>query len=257
MLNSKEIVKVQSDLSLVKSDITIGRTLPLAIAAGLFVAIGAVTYSAVGSYFEVSDPMLINVISAIVFCFGIMACVVTGSELFTSNCLSIIGVWDDRISLGRYFKGISGVYLFNAIGAAIVVALVYFGDVFGEAGIISHISRAEAKVSLGFIPAMSKGIITNILVCAGAWFAYSSDNTWGKMIGSSVPVYTFLIIGTEHCVANFYFIPMGMLYGANVTIKQLLIDNLLPVTIGNIIGGIFFAYLFYQGSYRYEKQKTN
>lgn len=256
MLNSKEIVKVQSDLSLVKSDITLGRTLPLAFAAGLFVAIGAVTYSAIGAFSDVSDPMLISFISSLVFCFGIMACVITGSELFTSNCMSIIGVWDKRISLARYFKGIFGVYIFNALGAALVVLLVYYGNVFGEAGIASHIARAEAKVSLGFIPALSKGIITNILVCAGAWFAASSDNTWGKMVGSAVPVYTFLIIGTEHCVANFYFIPMGMLYGANVSIYQLFVDNLLPVTIGNIIGGVLFAFLFYQGSYKYEKLKS-
>ncbi len=109
----------------------------------------------------------------------------------------------------------------------------------------SIVGIAQAKVSQGFLVLLLKGIGCNWLVCLAVWLAVSSEDLTGKILGIWFPIMAFVAIGFEHSVANMYFIPAGIFYGAQVTWGQFLLNNLLPVTIGNVIGGAFFVGVVY------------
>ncbi|TFH34328.1 MAG: formate/nitrite transporter family protein, partial [Dehalococcoidia bacterium] len=138
-------------------------------------------------------------------------------------------------------------YVGNFAGSLVVAYFLTFltGLLLKDPWLSSIVGIAEGKVSQGFLVLLLKGIGCNWLVCLAVWLAVSAEDVAGKILGIWFPIMAFVAIGFEHSVANMFFIPAGMLYGASVTWGQFLVGNLLPVTIGNVIGGAFFVGVVY------------
>ena len=189
-----------------------------------------------------------------VFPVGLIIVVLAGSELFTGNVMFMtIGVLDGSASVGGLAKNWVISWVFNFVGALFVAyVLAYMGGLFpaDSAFATKATSVATAKVGLAWDQAFIRAIGCNWLVCLAVWLANASDDVIGKIFGIWFPIMAFVTIGFEHSVANMFFIPLGMFLGAKgVTWSTILINNLVPVTLGNIIGGAIFVACIYWYTY--------
>ena len=233
----------------------------LSFLAGAYIAFGgllAIVTSA--GMIKAGAPLgLEKFVFGAVFPVGLIIVILAGSELFTGNVMfMIIGVLDGSASVGGLAKNWVVSWIFNFVGALFVAyVLAYMGgicptDATAPAYAISAkaIAVAEGKVTMPFTVALIKAIGCNWLVCLAVWLANASDDVIGKILGIWFPIMAFVTIGFEHSVANMFFIPLGMFLGANgVTWSSIIINNLVPVTIGNIIGGGLFVACLYWFTY--------
>ncbi len=222
-------------------------TLLLAVLAGAFIALGAVfaTIVATGSGGELPYGV-VRLLVGTVFSLGLVLVVVAGAELFTGNNLIVMAWASGKVSTARLLRNWSLVYAGNLIGALGTVLLVWLGGVHtfagGEVG-ETAVAIAAAKVRLGFVQAVALGVLCNALVCLAVWLTLAARTVAGKILAIVPPIAAFVAAGFEHSVANMYFIPMGLAVGPDasvypeLTVASFLLVNLLPVTIGNIIGG--------------------
>ena len=199
------------------------------------------------------------------FSVGLMLVVIAGAELFTGNNLMVSSVMSREITFNTMLKRWGVVFLANFIGSILVALLFYFSGLWktGDGALgVAAVKIAYNKVVLSFSEALWRGIGCNWLVCLAVWMALASRQTIGKIFAIFFPIMAFVAIGFEHSVANMYFIPTGILlaFGAElpgltgIDLSQLgwinfLWRNLLPVTIGNIIGGAVFVGMSYWGAY--------
>lgn len=226
----------------------------LAIMAGVFIALGGV--SATTAAVSISAPSVGKFVGACIFPGGLTMVLLAGSELFTGNCLLTIPLLQKEITAGQMLKNWIVVYLGNFVGGLLVSAGIVFSDqiaLFGNGMAVSVISTAAGKCSMGFGDALIKGIMCNFLVCIAVWIAFAAKEVAGKILGLFFPVMMFVLCGFEHSVANMYYIGAGLfakgvgvyneaaqLCGVDMsalTWCNFILKNLLPVTIGNIIGG--------------------
>ena len=214
----------------------------LGIFAGMFIAFAA-TGATFGNLYGG------KIAGACIFTSGLAMVVVAGSELFTGNSLMLMAFFDGKISLKKLLKNWFLVFLGNLIGALFVAALVTVSGTFNQVA-DTAIATAVAKTDLNFFDALLKGVACNILVCIAVWMSFSANTVQGKIAAVFSPVMLFVLCGFEHSIANMFYIPAGMLEGAFTntaapTIQAFLLQNLLPVTIGNLIGGTIIV----SGSY--------
>ena len=237
-----------------------GRLLVLAVLAGAYIAFGGLLAVIVGGGSQgiaAANPGLQKFIFGAVFPVGLMLVVIAGAELFTGNTATCIpGALNGRISWGSVARNWTLSYAGNFVGSLLVAYFLTYltGLLAADPWRATITGMATAKVSQGFVPLLLKGIGCNWLVCLAIWLAVSADSVAGKILGIWFPIMAFVAIGFEHSVANMYFIPTGMLYGAGVTWSQFLLGNLLPVTIGNVIGGAVLVGVVYW--YLYPKSTT-
>ncbi len=236
--------------------------LALAILAGAFIAFGAVFFTLVTYDSGTMAGGLVRLLGGLVFCLGLILVVVAGAELFTGNNLIVMAYVDGQVSFSGLMRNWLLVYIGNFIGALGVLLLIYWSNHWfiaeGQVG-EKAILIANSKVNLTWMEAFSRGVLCNILVCLAVWLCYAGRSVVDKVIAIIFPITAFVAMGFEHSVANMYFIPAGLvamqdselitLIGntdlTNLTTKGLLLNNLLPVTLGNIIGGSVFVALFY------------
>lgn len=234
-----------------KAALPLDQMLVMAVLAGAFIALAGVA-STWGSML-VENLSLRRLIAGCVFPAGLAMVVLTGTELFTGNCLMAISLLDRRITPGAMLRNWCAVYMGNFTGAAAVAAMAVWGGVFaGREDFL--ISAAMGKV-LPPEQAVLRGILCNLLVCLGVWMAAASTDAGGKVIALFFPVAAFVMAGFEHSVANMYYLTAGVLAGAELSAADALLGNLLPVTIGNIIGGAVFLgggcwYIYRKGTDR-------
>lgn len=244
-----------------KTELPIGKLLLLGIFAGMFIAIGASSSSL--AVHAMQNPGLAKLVAGLIFPVGLMMIVFIGGELFTGDCMMIIGVMDKKYSVLQMCKVLVLVWLSNFIGSLIIVSLVYgCGQYDMSSGVLGAytIKVALGKVSLSFGKAIASGIMCNILVCIAVLMAGAARDVAGKILAILFPIMAFVVGGYEHCVANMYYIPAGMAalsnpvyrqaamdtYGytadqlAGLNVSTLVVNNLIPVTIGNMIGGMLF-----------------
>jgi formate transporter FocA len=244
----------------------------LAILAGVFIAIGAVfmvTVTTGGK--DLLGYGLTKLLGGLAFSTGLIMVVVGGAELFTGNMLMIIAAAGRKISFGALMRNWAVVYVGNFIGSLLVAALVIAGgwarSGAGAVG-LNLLQIGEAKSSLAFLPAIALGILCNLLVCMAVWLCYSARSTTDKILSIILPITAFVAAGFEHSVANMFFLPAALLLkdfgGASffdlvgmspadfphLTWGNFLLHNLLPVTIGNMIGGAVVVGLVYWLIYR-------
>jgi formate/nitrite transporter len=183
-----------------------------------------------------------------VFPVGLMLCVIVGSELFTGNVMYMtFGALKGKSTIGGLAKNWIVSWIFNFVGALFVAyVLAYLSGVMSDPAITAGaIKVATNKVALSWDQALIRGIGCNWLVCLAVYLAFSSDDIIGKLIGIWFPIMAFVTIGFEHSVANMFFIPLGIFLGADVTWANMITSNIIPVTIGNIIGGAIFVACIY------------
>ncbi|QSX07034.1 formate/nitrite transporter family protein [Sedimentibacter sp. zth1] len=233
----KETADLISESSINKATMSIKKRVFLSFMAGIFISLGGQGFLTIFNN---------SFLRAAVFPVGLMLIVLVGGELFTGNCMMTFGYTQKKIKLKNYISSILQVYFGNLIGALFVVFLVYFSGLYknGSTLYASITAVATAKSNLTFVEAMFKGILCNILVVLGVWFATASKDITGKLLGCWFPVMLFVLCGYEHCVANMFFMPLGALINENITIFSV-INNLIPVTIGNFIGGGLLIPLVY------------
>lgn len=233
----------------------------LAVLAGAFIAFGAMFYTlAMTDHGMGLGPS--RVLGGAVFSLGLILVVVGGAELFTGNVLLVMGWADKKIATKAVLRNWGVAYLGNFVGAAAMAFLAYwsgFMDMGGGAVGGTAVKIASAKVELDFMTAFVRGILCNTLVCLAVWLCFASHNVIGKIFAILFPITAFVALGFEHSIANMYFIPVGMLAagnesyiaasnllpaGAGLTFAGLA-ANLVPVTLGNIVGGGAFVALTY------------
>lgn len=233
-----------------KGRMPLKKLLLLSVLAGFLIGMGgAVTNTAACT---ISNPSTAKLISGLLFPFGLIMVLFLGAELFTGNCLIVISVLEHRTGWSGMLRNLVLVYLGNALGAtALAWACVYGGQLDFATGqlVVWTIRTAAAKCALPFGKAMILGVLCNILVCAGVVCGLSAEHACGRAIGAFVPVAFFVICGFEHCVANWYYVPAGLfacvrypdlaaeLNCATLTWSKFVCSNLLPVTLGNVLGG--------------------
>ncbi len=251
----------------------------LAILAGAFIAIGAIFATTVGAgsmavkdaagaaAFSTGLPYgVTRLLMGLVFTVGLILVVVGGSELFTGNNLIIMAFADGKVSLGALLRNWAIVYTGNFVGSVITAAIVFLGKqyTFGGGAIgLTTLNIGEAKTSFTFIQAVALGIMCNALVCMAVWLCYSARSTTDKILSIIPPIACFVAAGFEHSIANMYFIPVALFVKTwgdasffeaigktaenfpHLTWGNFFLMNLLPVTIGNIIGGAGMVGLIY------------
>jgi len=192
----------------------------------------------------------------VAFSLGLILVVTAGAELFTGNNLIVMAWASRRVSTARLLRNWALVYAGNMAGALATAVLVWLSGQYAFAGGavgLNALGIAVNKVGLSFFPALVLGILCNALVCLAVWLAMAARTVTDKILAVIFPITAFVAAGFEHCVANMYFIPIGLLIKgdaaflalvgarpetyAALTWHSFLLHNLLPVTIGNIIGG--------------------
>lgn len=240
-----EIARNYVEIGIHKVRLSAFKMLVLGVFAGMFIGFAGIA-SSVGAV-TVENASIARLISATLFPAGMAMVLVAGSELFTGNNLIIIALLEKKIRLHEMLKNWFFVFVGNFIGAALVALLVVLGhvpDLYGGRLAESMVKNAQSRVSLSFGDAFVKGILCNILVCIAVWAAFAAKRVSGKLLMSFWPVMVFVLCGFEHSIADIYFCIAGILtageYGIaaqGLTFGSFLLKNLLPVALGNIVGG--------------------
>jgi formate/nitrite transporter len=238
-----------------KATMAADRLFPLAVLAGSFIALGALFSTVVTAG---SDPVqgATRLLGGVVFSLGLILVVVSGAELFTGNTLIVMSVASRRLSLWRLLRCWAIVYAGNAVGAiATAMLAIWTGRLDDEAIGSRTAAIADAKTSLTFSHAFFSAVLANALVCLAVWMALSARTVTDKVLAIVPPVSAFVAIGLEHSIANMYFVPVALLDEAwggsavnledDVTWTRFLTHNLVPSTLGNVVGGALLVGLVY------------
>lgn len=232
----------------------VGRLLMQAVLAGVYISFGGVLSLILGKGFPdacATNPALGRLISGAVFPIGLILVVVLGAELFTgNNAMLIPSYMNRRHSFSTVARNWALVYLGNFVGALLFTWLMVYmsGLTATEPWHSAIISVGEAKVSMSWLTVFLRGVGANWCVCLALWLAMSGHNLIEKMAGCWFPVMMFVALGYEHSIANMFFIPCAMFEEADIGVWQAIRDNLIPATLGNIVGGALmvgtvYAYL--------------
>jgi formate transporter len=263
LFSPQEIAARAADAGERKTHLNLLRLSLLSVLAGIYIAFGAVFSSvSITGMSGVWPYGFMKVTAGFTFSLGLILVVLSGAELFTGNSLMIISWMHRKITLAQLLGNWVIVFIGNFVGSLFIAALVLLGRLYtfssGDLG-KTMLTVANTKVQYDFVQALVLGVLCNILVCLAVWMAYSSRTTGGKILAIVFPIAAFIAAGFEHSVANMYIIPVALLVKAfdppfvaslgldlsALTWSNFLLRNLLPVTLGNILGGAGFVGLFY------------
>ena len=262
-----------------KAEMPLVTMFALSVLAGAFIALGAIFATTVlAGGISVKDaqgatvltsalPYGINrLLAGLVFCLGLILVVVGGAELFTGNNLIVMAWASGKVTSTALLRNWGIVYIGNFIGSIGTAVMIFFSKQYmfsGGAIGLTSLNIANAKVELGFVQAIALGILCNALVCLAVWMTFSARSTTDKILAIIFPISAFVAAGFEHSIANMYFIPIGLFIKnyagpefwemigktpadyASLTWGSFFVDNLLPVTLGNIIGGAILVAAIY------------
>lgn len=259
----REMACKAEGIGVAKANLGFLSTFVLAVLAGAFIGLGACFFTTVvtGS----SDWLgAVRLAGGISFSLGLILVVVAGAELFTGNTLIVIAFISGKVSFSKLMRNWGIVYLGNLVGSVATAVIVYFAWQWkmGDMAVgVTAFNLAAKKVSMPFFTALCSGIMCNALVCLAVWLCYSARSTTDKILSIVLPISAFVALGFEHSVANMYLIPYAMMLahtpqflgaasGLSVdpsvlSVSGFLFNNLVPVTIGNIIGGSIMVGVVY------------
>ena len=257
-LSPAETLAKAEDISVTKSKMGVAKCFVSAMLAGAFIGFGA-TYFMVFLGDSTMPFAAQRMVGGICFCLGLVLVLCCGAELFTGNNLMVTGLASKKISMGGMLKNWIVVWLGNLAGSLLAVALIFWANVGGmNGGAVGDVmvSVAVSKVTPDWFVLLGKGTMCNIMVCLAVWIGFSARTVADKVLGILLPISFFVAAGFEHCVANMFFLPTGLLmktmgFGASVANVGALdlgaiFYNISAATIGNIIGGavVGLAYWF-------------
>jgi len=234
----------------------------LGILAGAFIAFAAEgsNMAAFNLFAKPETYGLGKVLAGAIFGTGLMLVLIAGGELFTGNTMILGGVLDGKVKLSAMLKNWFFVYCGNFVGSVLLAYMMVHSGLFDSgANVLGGVTIkiASYKVGLSFMSAFYLGIMCNMLVCLAVWMAYGAKDMVGKIFAIFFPIWLFITSGFEHSVANMYYIPAGILAKenpswvaashlapaalANLNWRTFILNNLIPVTLGNIVGGSIFV----------------
>ena len=261
MLSMKEAIENYVEGCVGKVECPAYKLFIKAILAGMMIAFGAAG-SSVAAH-DIANVGLARLVAGVVFPMGLMMVVMTGAELFTGDCLAIMATVQKKHTALKLIRMLVVVYLGNLLGSLLLTCIDYVSGQYNySSGILGAytIKVALGKCNLDFTTALASGILCNILVCAAVMLAARAKDVTGKLLCCFFIILLFVVSGYEHCVANMYYVPAGMIaklnplyvkdameqYGytaqqlSTLNIPNFILNNLIPVTIGNIVGGMAF-----------------
>lgn len=239
----KELVGKAVDAAVSRSNTNVPKTLVLAFLAGAYIALGGLLAVIVGGGvpgIAASNPGIQKFLMGAVFPIGLMMCAIAGADLFTGNTAYFIPpVASGKLKIADLLRNWTLVYLGNFIGALFVgYFMTYLTDLLiNDPWHNSIISIAEHKTGNPFYKTFLKGVGANWLVALAMWLSFAAKDLPGKILAIWFPVMAFVAMGYEHSVANMFFIPTAIFYGADISWTDFIIQNLMPATLGNIVGG--------------------
>jgi len=262
----REIAEAICESGEAKTELPLDKMFVLAVLAGVYIAFGSHLATVVS---QDSQPILgtglTSLLMGTVFPVGLILVVLGGAELFTGNSLMVLSCLTGKAKLTGLLRNWVVVYIGNLIGAITLAGLIFGGGLYGINGGslgLREVAIANAKVNIPFVEAFFRGILCNWLVCLAIWIATSSTDTIGKIFACFFPIMAFVTSSFEHSVANMFFIPIGIMVKgvpaiasnttldlANLTWEGFVLRNLVPVTLGNIVGGAFFVATLYWYTY--------
>lgn len=242
-----------------KVKMSLRRQILLGICSGMFIACGAAASSV--AVHNIANVGLARLVAGVIFPIGMMMIIFIGGELFTGNCLMIMGRLHKKISYRDMAKVLFIVYFSNMIGTILIALLVNWSGQFEYSGGLLGaytIKVAMGKVGINFGEAFTSGVLCNVLVCGAVLMSSAARDIAGKVWAIFFPIMVFIVSGYEHCVANMYYIPAAIIAKSNETYAQLAMaeygysaaqldslnwvtfftKNIIPVTLGNMFGGI-------------------
>lgn len=261
MFSPTEMAKIAEDNAVHKATKNQFYSFISAITAGAYISIAFVFYTTTQVGAEALPWGIAKLVGGIAFSLGIIMCVVFGAELFTSTTMTIIAKVSKRVELMLILRNWACVYCGNFLGALLIVCLVWLsGEVMNAHGQwgLTILKTAQHKIHHTWLETFSLGIFCNLMVCIAVWMAYAGKSLADKALIMILPIAMFVSSGFEHCVANMFMIPMGifvyhfaspefwvsigidMTQYSDLTVTNFLIKNLIPATLGNIVGGAFF-----------------
>lgn len=261
-LTPAEIAEYTLQTGINKVNLSTSKQILLGILAGVFIAFASEgsNMAAFNLFAKPETYGLGKALAGSIFGTGLMLVILAGGELFTGNTLIITGVLARKIKVSHMLKNWFFVYTGNLIGSLLIAYMMVNSGLFNSgANMLGGITIkiASYKVGLPFTSAFYLGIMCNWLVCLAVWMAYGAKDMVGKIMAIFFPIWLFITSGFEHCVANMYYIPAGILAKANagwaeashvapeklamLNWKSFFINNLIPVTLGNIVGGALFV----------------
>lgn len=230
-----------------KTRLPLVQMVALAILAGAFISLGALFYTQVMTGVDAGYGPY-RILGGIAFSLGLILVLIGGAELFTGNALIIMAWVDKHVTTYSVLKNWLVVYLGNFVGALGMVGAVYLAGLLeGEMGLTAQ-NIAQAKLSLGLVEAFFRGALCNMLVCLAVWLTFAARTVTGKILALLWPISAFVALGLEHSIANMYLLPVGLLAGAQGSFIDI-VQNLVPVTLGNIAGGAGGVALAYWTAY--------
>lgn len=260
-LKPKEIFEKLVEVGKYKMNLSIIKMLILSFLAGIYISIGGEIYTMITQDIKIGTGFS-QFLGGSVFSVGLILVILTGSELFTGNNLIIITVLKKEENIIKLIKNLFFVFIGNLIGSIFYAYLIYISRIYQYNSYswgIKAITIAYNKVNINFLEGFSKGILCNILVCLAVIMAIGAKNYISKIFSIYFPIMTFVASGFEHSVANMYFIPVGIFIKNDLNLINLInidltklnflnffVKNLIPVTLGNIVGGsILIGVLYY------------
>lgn len=256
-----EVIGIVNKLAQNKGSYKISKTLTLAFLAGAYIAFGGLLAIIVGGGspgIAAENPGLAKFLFGAAFPLGLILVVVVGAELFTgNNAYFIPNVLTKKQRLNTVLKNWGLVYFGNFLGAVFVAYVItHLTHIVSSAPYSNSVlAIATSKTSHTFLVTFLKGIGANWLVCLAVWQGMAAKDTTGKILAIWIPVMAFVAMGFEHSIANMYFIPLAIFEGADITWNTFIVNNLIPATLGNIVGGAVFVGMLY--GYLFSKEKAH
>lgn len=266
-----EMAEKAEETGVRKANLDATRTFVLAVLAGAFISLGAAFSTTVATGTGDAPYGWSRLLVGLSFSIGLVLVVVGGAELFTGNNLIVMAWASGKVTTVRLLRNWAIVYAGNFVGAVATSIAIYATGQYGFAGGsvgATALGIANTKSNLPFGQAVALGVMCNALVCLSVWLSYSARSTTDKILSVFAPITAFVALGFEHSIANMYFIPLGLFIkvGAadsfwqgigktpssypDLTVRNFLAGNLLPVTMGNVIGGALLVGLVYWFVYR-------
>lgn len=238
MLSPAEVAQATVNAGVKKANLSSLQMILLGIFAGMFIGFGAHADITVMQTLKNVDVGLMKFMGASVFPVGLMLVVIAGAELFTGNNLMSLAVMDKKITIAEMLKNWVLVYIGNFIGSVILAFLLSKTGLYASDAMTALATGiAKGKVGLSFGAAFLRAIFCNIIVVLAVWLATAGKDVVSKIFACWFPIMLFVLAGFEHSIANMYFIPVGKFLGAQFTWGEIWMNNLIPVTLGNIVGG--------------------
>jgi formate transporter len=267
----EEIIKFLGEIGVKKATMSIKKLILLGFLAGVFIAFGGLLAIMVSGDLPLEIwGSIKKLIFAAVFPVGLILVVIAGAELATGNMMiQPLAFLNGNIKLSGVYRNWFYVYIGNVIGSLFVAYLLaYMSGLISSEPFMSYVVNiANAKCNLSWMEAFLRGLGCNWLVGLACWMAFSTDTFGGKVMALWWPVMTFVAVGFEHSIANAFFVPLGLFAGSSATYVgpqltatwlSFLLNNLIPVTLGNIAGATIFVSLFYWYIFKKEdKEKIN